>query len=123
MRIIVAVALFAFFALPLAAQGELETLVRTAADVNENARSGDHVVVQGHITEVTTGSGSRQVVRLEDDTGEVLIRVPEHLLRHLNEGNDPQVGGHVRVAGKWGHAYLDDEIWGIHAQDAERVEE
>lgn len=92
------------------------------AEVKARAEYGDYVVVEGTITEVTTGSGSRQVVTLEDATGSVLIRVPEHLLRRLNEGRDPEVGRRVRVGGTWDHATLDNEIWGIHAQDAERIE-
>ena len=104
-------------------KGQLEAEVQPIAQVNEKAQSGDRVVVQGHITEVTVGSGSRHIVTLEDDTGSVLVRVPEHLIRHLAEGRDPEVGSHVRVAGEWAHAYLDQEIWGIHAQDAERVEQ
>ena len=92
------------------------------AEVNANAEYGDYVVVQGHITAVQTGSGSRFVVTLEDDTASVYVRVPEHLLRKLNDGRPPQVGAHVRVGGKWDRAALDDKLWGIHAQTAERVE-
>jgi hypothetical protein len=96
--------------------------VRPIAEVNANAESGDLVVVEGQITDVKTGSGSRFVVTLEDETGSVLVRVPEHLLRKLNDGRPPEIGRHVRVGGKWDHASLDDKVWGIHAQTAERVE-
>ena len=97
--------------------------VISIAEVNEKAESGDLVMVQGHITDVDMGSGSRPIVTLEDETGTVLVRVAEYLLRHLNDGRSPQIGAHVRVGGKWTHAYLDRDIWGIHAQTAERVEE
>lgn len=103
-------------------KGTLAAGVRPIAEVKARAESGDRVTVEGVITEVGTGSGSRVVVTLEDATGEVLVRVPEHLLRHLNEGRAPEVGRKVRVSGRWDHASLDDEIWGIHAQAAERVE-
>lgn len=103
-------------------KGTLEAGVRPIAEVKARAESGDFVTVEGVITEVGTGSGSRYVVTLEDATGEVLVRVPEHLLRRLNEGRAPEVGRRVRVGGRWDHASLDDEIWGIHAQTAERVE-
>jgi len=121
------VLLLAIAALSLAApaaawKGELEAGVRPIAEVNTRAESGDLVVVEGRITEVTTGSGSRLVVTLEDATGSVLVRVPEHLLRKLTDGRSPEIGRRVRVSGKWDHAYLDNELWGIHAQNAERVE-
>ena len=96
--------------------------VLTIADIRAHAESGDFVTVEGEITEVGTASGSRLVVTLEDKTGTVLIRVPEHLLRKLNEGRDPEVGRQVRVGGEWGNSYLDEDVWGIHAQTAERVE-
>ena len=95
--------------------------IRPIAEVNANAESGDLVRVEGRITDVKVGSGSRYVVTLEDDTGSVLVRVPEHLLRKLNDGRPPEIGRHVRVSGKWDHASLDDTVWGIHAQSAERV--
>jgi RecJ-like exonuclease len=96
--------------------------VRPIAEVQEKAESGDYVMVEGRVTHVATGSGSRYVVTLEDDTGSVLVRVPEHMLRKLNDGKPPEVGRQVRVGGKWDHASLDDAVWGIHAQTAERVE-
>jgi hypothetical protein len=119
--------LFAAVCLALAApaaawKGELKAGVRPIAEVKARAESGDLVTVEGRIADVATGSGSRLVVTLEDSTGSVLVRVPEHLLRKLNGGHAPEVGIHVRVGGKWDHASLDDETWGIHAQTAERVD-
>ena len=92
------------------------------ADVRKTAKEGDTVTVEGHITDVGTASGSRRLVTLEDDSGTVLIRVPETLLRELNGGNDPKVGRKVGVTGKWGHAYLDQDVWGIQAENAYRLE-
>lgn len=69
------------------------------------------------------GSGSRYIVTLEDGTGSVPVRVPEHLLRKVGGGRTPQNGIRARVGGQWTHAYMDDETWGIHAQTAERVED
>jgi len=61
-------------------------------------------------------------VTLDDGTGSVLVRVPENMLRKLNGGNDPRVGRKVRVSGRWDHAYLDKDVWGIQALDAESAE-
>jgi hypothetical protein len=120
--ILLATSLLALAAPAFAWKGERAPGVRPIAEVNARAESGDHVSVEGEIAEIQTGSGSRWVVTLEDATGSVLVRVPEYLLRSLNEGRDPEVGRRVRVSGQWGHASLDDETWGIHAQSAERVE-
>jgi RecJ-like exonuclease len=102
-------------------KGESATGVRPIAEVNAKAESGDFVMVEGTITQVSTASGSRHVVTLEDATGSLLVRVPEHLLRNLNDGRAPEVGRVVRVGGKWTHAYLDQDTWGIEAESAERV--
>src|SRR5262245_64397436 len=99
-----AIAVFALAAPAVAWKGSMASGVLPIAEVNAKAESGDFVVVQGHITAVQTGSGSRFVVTLEDDTGSVFVRVPEHLLRKLNDGRAPEVGRHVRVSGKWDHA-------------------
>ena len=120
--LLVAIACLSLGAPSAAWTGERGSGVRPIAEVNAHAESGDHVMVEGKITNVTTGSGSRFVVTLEDETGSVLVRVPEHLLRKLNDGRQPEVGRRVRVSGEWGHAYLDTDGWGIHAQDAMRIE-
>jgi hypothetical protein len=119
--------LFAFLALALAApvlawKGSLASGVQPIAEVRAKAESGDLVTVEGTITEVGSASGSRYVVTLEDGTGSVLVRVPEYLLRQLNEGRAPEKGRRVRVSGQWTRAYLDQDIWGIQASNAERVE-
>ena len=80
------------------------------------------MTVEGTITDVGTASGSTILVTLEDDSDSVLVRVPDHMLRELNEGRSPQEGRRVGVTGKWGHAYLDDSVWGIEAQNAYRIE-
>ena len=85
--LLISSALMLAFATPAVAwKGDLAAAVLTVATVNEKAESGDLVAVQGHITDVSMGSGSRYIVTLKDDTGSVLIRVPEHLLRHVAEG-------------------------------------
>ena len=112
-------------ALPLSAtawKGAMVAGARNVAEVQAKAESGDYVTVQGRIVNVEIGSGSRYIVTLEDDTGAVPVRVPEHLRRHFGEGNTPQTGGFVRVSGKWTHAYMDQETWGIHAQKVEFLE-
>jgi hypothetical protein len=120
--IVLAIASFSVAAPASAWKESTASGVRPIAEVNEKAESGDHVMVQGRVTHVGTGSGSLYVVTLEDGTGSVLVRVPESMLRKLNDGKPPEVGRQVRVGGTWGHAYLDDGVWGIHAQTAERVE-
>lgn len=126
---VVVVVLALLLASPAAAwQGALKTAVRPIAQVKELAEQGDIVVVQGRIVRVETGSGSRYVVTLQDESGEVYVRVPEHLLRHVSGeetpggGVTPQEGSVVRVGGKWTHGALDRDVWGIHAQTAERAE-
>jgi hypothetical protein len=120
--IFVAILGLAVAAPAVAWKGSLANGVVPIAEANARAESGDFVVVEGRITEVQTGSGSRLVVTLEDATGSVFVRVPEHLLRKLTDGASPEIGRHVRVGGKWDHATLYNDIWGIHAQTAERVE-
>jgi hypothetical protein len=105
----------------LAWEGALASKVRSISEVVKRAESGDRVVVEGRVTNVELGSGSRYIVTLNDGSGSVYIRVPEHLIRHIADGDTPQVGTNVRVGGKWTHAYLDNDTWGIHAQTAERV--
>jgi hypothetical protein len=95
--------------------------VNPISEVQEKAESGDYVVVEGRVTNVSLGSGSRYIATLEDDSGSVLVRIPEHLRRHFGEGKTPGTGGHFRVGGKWTHAYMDDSTWGIHAQKVERL--
>jgi DNA/RNA endonuclease YhcR with UshA esterase domain len=110
-------------AVPVAAwKGEPATATPSLAEVKENAEKGDILVVEGRITDVGTASGSSRLVTLDDGTGTVLVRVPENMLRRLNDGKDPQVGRRVRVTGRWDHAYLDKNVWGIQALDAERIE-
>ena len=96
--------------------------VRSIADVRGSAKEGDLVTVEGQITDVGTASGSVVLVTLEDDSDSVLVKVPDHMLRKLNDGKSPEEDRRVRVSGRWGHAYLDDEVWGIEAQNAERIE-
>jgi len=108
--------------LPAAAwKGALEGGVRTIAEVREKAESGDHVVVQGKVIDVRGGHGELLIVELEDETGTVMVAVPEHLRRELDA--DPEVGRRARVAGKWDHKYMDSDEWGIRAQKVERLED
>ena len=118
------IAITCFVALPGSAwKGASTGLVHSIAEVQERAESGDRVWVEGRIVDVTTGSGSRRIATLEDDTGRLLVRVPEHLIRNFqDEGARPRRGSRVRVGGKWTHAYLNRDIWGIHAQEVELLE-
>ena len=89
----------------------------------ERAEAGDYVVVEGRVVNVSMGSGSRYIAILEDETGSLPVRLPEHLRRSFGEGRTPGTGGRFRVGGKWTKAYLDDSTWGIHAQKVERLED
>jgi len=93
--------------------------VHSISEVQEKAEAGDYVVVEGRVTDVSIGSGSRYIAILEDASGSVPVRVPEHLRRHFGDGRTPGTGGRFRVGGKWTHAYMDQTIWGIHAQKVE----
>ena len=118
------IAINCLVALPASAwKGASAGFVHSIAEIQERAESGDRVWVEGRIVDVTTGSGSRRIITLEDDTGRLPIRVPEHLIRHFqDEGARPRMGSRVRVGGKWTHAYLDRDVWGIHAQEAELLD-
>ena len=86
------------------------------------AESGDFVTVQGTITDVTTGS---RVAQRRDTQGCVGLgsgprsRAPA---AQPEPADALPVDRVVRVGGTWGHGYLDHDVWGIHAQTAERVE-
>ena len=95
--------------------------VHTIAEVQEKAESGDYVVVEGRVVDVSQGSGSRYIAILEDGSGTLPVRIPEHLRRHFGEGRTPGTGGRFRVGGQWTHAYMDQTTWGIHAQKVERL--
>lgn len=120
------VLLFALAGLLLAAPSGLAwkgapATVHSIEEVQEKAESGDYVVVEGRVTNVALGSGSRYIATLEDDSGSIPVRIPEHLRRHFGEGKTPGTGDRFRVSGKWTHAYMDDTTWGIHAQKVERL--
>jgi hypothetical protein len=93
-------------------------------EVHEKAESGDYVIVEGVIVELRSGSGSYRLATLEDDTGRVIVAVPEYLRRTLEKtpGENPMYE-RVRAAGKWDHKAMDKGVWGIRASAIERVEE
>jgi hypothetical protein len=121
-------------AVPAAAwKGELADGVTPITEVLEKAEKGDWVIVEGEITRVTTGSGNRLIVFFADATGQIPLAVPNHLLRHFAGGGPkggsgpggvtPEVGQRARVGGKWDHAHLDDDTWGIRVQRVEPLED
>ena len=94
------------------------------AEVHERAESGDYVIVEGVVVDVGSGMGSLRLATIEDDTGRVIIALPEHLRREIEtEPGKSPLYQRVRVAGKWDHAYMDDGTWGIRASAIERVED
>jgi hypothetical protein len=96
--------------------------VRSIAEVNAMAEEGDVVTVEGQIVEVSSGPGSLRLAVVEDETGQVLVAVAEHLRRNLEHtpGEDP-VGVRVRVTGSWDHGYLMQDRWAIRATSVERL--
>jgi hypothetical protein len=93
-------------------------------EVHEKAESGDTVVVEGVIVDVSSGSGSYRLATIEDDTGQVIVGVPEYLRRAIEKTpGDSAMYKRVRVAGKWDHKALDKGVWGIRATGIELVEE
>jgi hypothetical protein len=97
--------------------------VRPIAEVQEKAESGDHVVVEGQITDTQPGMGNLVVGRIEDDTGWVYVAVPQHVRRTVE--HKPHLWSWVRVTGRWDHQKLrelDDAAWGIHAQKIELID-
>ena len=95
--------------------------------IRESALAGDFVTVQG---EILGGSGNR-VFELRDDTGMVLVLIPDHVQRDLGA---PKKNETVRVFGRWDHdpsmaperaeAQADgrkaESTWGIRVQKLER---
>ena len=92
------------------------------ADVLAKAESGDVVSVEGRVTNTTTGSGSLLIAILQDETGQVNVAVPESLTRKLDARQGEAAGGQrYRVTGRWDHAHMDTDSWGIYAQQIERL--
>jgi len=95
--------------------------------IRESSLAGDFVTVQGEIL----GSSSSRLYELEDDTGMVLVVIPDHVQRDLGA---PKKGETVRVFGRWDHdpfvmperaeALADgrkaESTWGIRVQKLER---
>ena len=54
-------------------------------EVHEKAESGDYVIVEGVIVDVRSGGGSYRLATLEDDTGRVIVAVPEYLRRTIEK--------------------------------------
>jgi RecJ-like exonuclease len=104
-------------------KGEAGGAVRTAAEVNEKAEEGDVVTVEGEVIDVSSGPGSLRLAVVEDETGQVLVAVAEHLRRNIERdaAEDP-VGVRVRVTGRWDHGYLKQDRWAIRATSVERLD-
>jgi hypothetical protein len=121
-----------FAATAFAWEGEMASLVKPIAVVQEKAESGDFVVVEGEVADVQTGSGSTVIVIFKDGSGTVPLAVPNHLLRELAgataqgdagpSGISPKIGKSARVGGKWDHGHMDNETWGIRVQRVEPID-
>jgi len=92
------------------------------AEVLEKAESGDVVSVEGWVANSTTGSGSLLIATFQDETGQVLVAVPDSLIRKLDARQGEAAGGkRYRVTGRWDHEHMNTDTWGIHAQQIERL--
>jgi hypothetical protein len=106
----------------LAWKGENSGSVRPIAEVLEHAESGDIVTIEGRVADSTTGSGSMLVAIFEDASGQLPVAVPDSLLRQLDARTGEASGGQrYRVTGRWGNKQMDQETWGIRAQQIERL--
>jgi hypothetical protein len=96
--------------------------VQPVSEVQAKAEKGDVVTVQGAITDVRSGPGSLRIAIVEDETGEVMVAVSEHLRRSLERepGEDP-IGARVTVTGTWEHGYLEQDLWAIRATAVEVI--
>jgi hypothetical protein len=119
----------AFAATAFAWEGEMAGRAQSIAVVQENAESGDFVVVEGEVADVRTGDGSETIVIFKDSSGTLPLAVPNHLLRKLSGakaqggagpgGISPKIGISARVGGKWDHKHMDGDTWGIRVQRIE----
>jgi aspartyl-tRNA synthetase len=92
------------------------------AEVLEKAESGDVVTVDGWVADSTTGSGSLLIVTLQDESGQVLVAVPDSLIRKIDARTGEAAGGQrYRVTGRWDHQQMNTDTWGIHAQQIDRL--
>ena len=116
------VLLIACLAPGLAWKGEHAGMVQPISAVLAQAEPGDIVAVEGSVSNTTTGGGNRIVAVLKDDSGEVMVVVPESLTRKLDMRTGEAAGGQrYRVIGRWDHGQMDTETWGIYAQQIERL--
>jgi hypothetical protein len=121
-HLLIALALGSGLAPAHAWKGEAAGSVRTIAEVTELAEEGDVVTVEGEIVAAGNATGSLRVVTIEDETGTVEVTVPEHLRRDIErDGGESPIGKRFRVTGRWDHAYLDQDRWGIRATSVERL--
>ena len=108
--------LFSFVAAATAWQGRLEKSVVTISQVQQLAEKGDHFVIEGEIT-TNVRAGVKNVLVLNDGTGELTIRIPDFVRR---EQGLPDGGEYVRVAGQYDYESLNREVWSLVVQKMER---
>lgn len=99
----------------------------TIESIRESALVGDFVTVQGEVV----GSTSKRLFELQDDSGTVLVVIPDHVQRDLGT---PKKSETVRVFGRWDHdpskaperaeaqteGRKAESTWGIRVQRLER---
>ncbi len=92
-------------------------------EVRTNAEVWDFVTIEGRVVRKTSGL----FFQLEDDTGTMTVRIPNHVTRELGI---PKLNERIRVAGKFDHKTLwtkgdhnakpDSPYWGIRVARMDR---
>lgn len=93
-------------------KGALGKGVIAIATVAELAEKGDPVTITGRVV----WEQDKLIFRLKDDSGEMLVRIPESVRR---TSGTPRRGDEVICGGKYTRAYLDDTVWGVHCEQLE----
>ena len=95
-------------------KGGLATGVIPIEAVRKNAEKGDRVTIQGRVEMVEED----RFFRLRDDTGTMIVRIPESVRRRDGQ---PEMQNNLICWGRYAHAYLEKDIWGVHCQKLEIV--
>jgi uncharacterized protein YdeI (BOF family) len=84
------------------------------AEAMAQADKGDYFVVEG----VVVDTKSKELYRIRDDSGTMLVRIPEFLRR---ENGAPKKNERIRVSGKFDNKPLDASVRGMRVQQLHRM--
>ena len=111
---IVLVAWIVGLGIPAAAWDRLAGLVVPISEAFEHAKSGDRFVIEG----VVMDQKDDRIFRLRDDSGDMYVLIPDFLRRDYGIPNQSEL---IRVAGRYDHKHLDQEVTGMRVQEIERL--